>query len=451
MLYIRRLFFLTIVWLVAASPNAVAATPFTAPANFDLSGSSIGFTFVLDASQTDLSSAINPNPTPVTGLVIIDTLNQASGVFSGRLSNISASSILNVPRFGSPTVTATLNSDTLSGLFIWQQDKVFFNAESLTATLTIGGQSTVVPLSGIKLPANYTDGQLSLSFQVAETFEYAGSSVSITLDVRLLGTLSQTSGDSTAPNTGSVWVQLNTDKMSYQADDTLKLFGAVGNAGASQNVDIYVALQMPDGTLLFYPNYTADVVPILSGFTLDSNAYVPPLILQDIALPSSVPPLSEPNNYQFLAAVTETNTFNFLTDIVSAPFTYGLVQQSGDAPDPNDTTPPSGNGAHDGRWTGTGGSNVVSADCPGLAYVLFDITNNLVTGVAVDAAPEDADAYDITARVEGDSLADGVLWEEFTTDLIAVGAFTGNFSGNQLSGTWYDSYGCSGTYSLTRN
>jgi hypothetical protein len=220
-------------------------------------------------------------------------------------------------------------------------------------------------------------------------------------------------------------------------------------------VDIYVALQMPDGTLLFYPGYSANATPALSGFELASGAYAPPILLHDMPLPSQLPPISDAQSYQFLAAATEPGTFNFLTDIVSAPFNFGLAAASSsnpDAPEPDDSTPSSsGNGVHDGIWRGTGGSNVVSADCPGLANVVFDITNNLVTGIAEDASPVDADSYEITAKVSGDTLVDGVLWEEFQADLIAVGAFTGDFSANQLSGTWYDSYGCSGTYSLQRD
>lgn len=207
-------------------------------------------------------------------------------------------------------------------------------------------------------------------------------------------------------------------------------------------MDVYVALELPDGSMLFYPGYTSDIVPVLHGFNLKADYHMPPPLLHDVALPSTLPPVDTAQPYKFLAAVTETGTFNFLTSIVEAPFSYENTAQAPVASEPAD-------GSHDGNWYGTGGSSVVSEDCPGLADVVFEISNNLVSGMADEAVEVDADGYEITAKVQGDLLADGVLWEDYKAQLVAVGAFTGTFDGDRLSGTWYNTYGCSGTYSLT--
>ncbi len=115
-----------------------------------------------------------------------------------------------------------------------------------------------------------------------------------------------------------------------------------------------------------------------------------------------------------------------------------------DADTPNSGAEPE---PYDGTWTGSGTSDVVTADCPALADVQFEIAQNRIAGWADDGE----DGYEMSGTVDDQGeVLDGVLLEEFGPDRVPMGSFNGTFSGNSFSGRWVDNYGCHGSVSLTK-
>jgi hypothetical protein len=74
----KTLLLLTItVCLIACYPNtSMSATPFSAPAVFDLTGSEIGFSLTLDTTTMgQIEASLTPNPAPVTGSIRVSSLH----------------------------------------------------------------------------------------------------------------------------------------------------------------------------------------------------------------------------------------------------------------------------------------------------------------------------------------------------------------------------------------
>lgn len=64
-------------------------------------------------------------------------------------------------------------------------------------------------------------------------------------------------------NIGPIHIDINTNQDEYVADDTLRAYVSIYNVGSCEMSDIYIAVQLIDGTLLFYPNFSTNVHPVL--------------------------------------------------------------------------------------------------------------------------------------------------------------------------------------------
>jgi len=408
------------------------ATPFSAPAAFDLKGSSITFVVTMETRKGEIvQAALNPNPAPVTGSIGIDQLNLASGAFSGTLDEISASTRASLDQLGLDfDVTVTIDSDDMTGIFIWSRDLVVFDPRNLEVTLTFGLESWPIVLSGVPWPANYKDGQLILQKELVFEDTYLGYDFTINMGINLVGLLQSEA------HTAEPWIGLYTDHTAYAAGDQLQLSITAGNPGEARTVDFYLALADPSGTLYFWPSYTTTVTPALTGLALANGFFFPLSVLVDRQLPSSLPPIIGSGQYTFYAAFCDPGTLNFVGELAAAPFEYSVAATSG----------------FDGVWTGNAQNTSGDPSCGTLANVIFNVSGNQITGEAdMDLGGGEYDGYTVTGTVGSDgTISDGILWEEFGTEEIAVGSFGGVFSGTTVTGTWGDRYGCSGTYTLTK-
>jgi pimeloyl-ACP methyl ester carboxylesterase len=101
---------------------------------------------------------------------------------------------------------------------------------------------------------------------------------------------------------------------SFQMGDTLILTATVTPGATPRTVDVYLAVRLPDGTLLFYPSLTQDLQSVLTNWT------VAPFAGEVFRYTFSG---GEPaGGYAWLAAFTEPGTLTFVTPIVEAPFTF---------------------------------------------------------------------------------------------------------------------------------
>jgi hypothetical protein len=414
---------------------AQAAVPFGAPASFDLTGSTIGLAVNLETPRLGVQEmALDPNPTPVTGTIAIDQLTLGTGEFSGRFVDITASTNASLARVGlNFPVTVTLNSDNVSGVFMWSQNAAIIDAAYLTATLTFGSTSWPIPLYGVPLPATYQDGVLSIQAHLEYSSTYEEYNFTAQIDINLTGTL-QTQAASGA------WLQLKTDRDVYANGDNLKLSYSMGNPGPDQLVDIYLGLLSPDGNLLFFPGYTTDLATAVPNFLLPSGLYIPyapETVIHDLTLPASWPPISLAGDYQFLAAFCTAGTFcELIGDVAAAPFTYLPTYTHG----------------YDGMWYGSATNDASGTICAKVATVQFTITDSQLSGWGEEDIAYDADGYMMTGTVNSEGqIVDGSLFEEYGPGYQPVGVFDGTLSGDSGSGTWHDSYGCYGTFTVTRS
>jgi len=416
---------------VLVSP-VCGATPFSAPAAFDLKGSSITCVVSMETRQEEIVQAtLDPNPAPVTGSIGIDQLNQASGAFSGTLDEISASTSASLDQLGLDfDMTVTIDSDDMTGIFIWSRDLVVFDPQNFVVTLTFGLNSWPIVVSGVPWAANYRDGQLILQKELVFEETYRGYDFTIIIGINLVGLLQSVT------QTAEPWIGLYTDHAAYAGGDRLQLSITAGNPGATQTVDFYLALADPSGALYFWPTYTTTVTPALTGLLLANGFSFPLSVLVDLLLPSALPPISDSGQYAFYAAFCEPGTLNFVGGLAVAPFEYAVAVPSG----------------FDGVWTGNAQNTSGDPSCGTLANVTFNVSGNQITGEAdMDLGGGEYDGYTVTGTAGSDgSIGDGILWEEFGIEEIAVGSFGGIFFGTTVTGTWGDRYGCSGTYTLTK-
>lgn len=427
---------LIVLTIMAFHPlNAISATPFTAPARFDLAGSEIGFSVEVERRQGGtFSMALNPNPAAVTGTIDIEQLNQLTGLFSGTFTDISATTTATLDELGwDLPITVSLDSDNLAGWFVWSQDAVIFDPQTLTVTLAFGTQSWSVPLNGVPIPANYKDGALSVDVEVTHQDEYLGRNVTVDIRIHLVGALTEV-------NEEQPWIELETDLDAYRDGDNLKLYTSLGGPASSQGVDLYLTLVAPDGQEYFTPAFTTTPAPIVSNFVAGADYYLSSVLVFDIPLPTTAIPVSSGGQYAFTAKFTEAGTDRTLGETARAPFTYtpGVASASSDYP-------------YDGVWYGTAVNVADNGLCAQFGTVLLEITNSVIKGEGSENDPVDADAYTMTGRMSAaGEIVDGVLWEEFTTELVQVGVYTGSVSGSTINGDWHDVYGCHGTFSATR-
>jgi len=431
----KRLFFLPLFFfmLFFSYGNTHAATPFSAPASFDLTGSTIECSIHIDATHVgNVDMGLSPNPAPVTGAINVTQMQKETGVFTGDFDNISATMRPTANLLGlTVPVTVAVNSDVVSGWFVWNQDAVIFKPESLNITLTLGTQSWDIPTEGTYLPATYSNGILAIEGEFEYANSYLGHAFTADIGLHITGTLNQQAA-------GIPWIKLKTDRNSYGQGDSFKLYASLGNEGPALTLDLYLALLNPIGDLLFFPAYDESLTPALKDFEVPSGIFIPYTMLYDLTLPALSPPIDNSGEFQFLAVFVDPGTGSLVGEVASALFTY-------DGSTPCDHP-------YDGIWFGSGGSSVVTEDCPALASIRFDIAKSVITGFADSEREIDADGYEVTGTINPDgTIADGTLWEEIGPDLNPVGYFNGTFSGNSASGTWQDIYGCYGTLSVSKS
>ncbi|MCP4682796.1 MAG: hypothetical protein GY864_10730 [Desulfobacterales bacterium] len=402
-----------------------AATPFSAPAEFDLSGSTIDFSVVL-AGGWDTSLA--PNPAPVTGSINIETINRITGAFTGEFADITASTTATLPSpVGDIDIICTINSDDLSGWFVWAMDKVIFRPDTINATFSIGGESFNVPFNGVHIPVEYKDGVISATAVVEHSGVYDGTipiAYDATLVINLTGNLADQS------NNGP-WVELKTNSNAYVNGDTLQLYFGIGNPGTVLPVDLYLGLLGPNGALLTAPGYTGTIGPIISNFPLPGNFSIPSILVYGIPLTAITPPISSPGAYLFWAVLTEPGNLNLLSEFALAPFEYGAAVSH----------------PYDGTWDGSADSHsdLSEGDCSGFSDVDFTITNSKIVGTALD---DEEVGYTVTGYVDPDgTIKDGTISVEGRP----VGYFDGIITGTTISGTWLDIDVCYGPYEMTKD
>jgi len=431
--------------IVAMPLSSRAARPFKAPARFDFSGSSMNMKINFNLGHLGKQTLqLNPSPTPVTGFIDIDKLSAVTGICSGRMLDISASTKAGISKMGVDldfTVTAAFNSDPLEGIFFWNKDKAAFYPENLIMTLSFDSESWDIPLSEIPLPTDYRDETLSLDIDFEYEGEYEGYQFSVEIVLHLKGEL-QKSGDAGADvlENSVMLIELELDKDLYQSGDRLRLRAGLNNLGEERQVDVYVAFFDHEGNYFFAPDYTGAMTPLLRT-TLGANQYTSLTEILDVHLPSHSPPIAAAGDCSFCAVVTAAGGDKPISSMASAAFSYNPTSVE-PAADP-----------FAGEWHGQGGSAVPGGDCPALAVVHMTVTGNRIDGFADETGEieEEDESYKMTGTInESGEIVNGILLEEYMNNWVPVGSFSGTFTAGSCMGSWIDEYGCYGTFSVSK-
>lgn len=90
-------------------------------------------------------------------------------------------------------------------------------------------------------------------------------------------------------NIGSIHIDINTNQAEYEVDDTLNMYLSVYNVGTCQLVDIYIAIQLTDGTLLFYPHFNTTVQPAFTSENICTSPHINHITLLEFTIPNILP------------------------------------------------------------------------------------------------------------------------------------------------------------------
>jgi hypothetical protein len=102
-------------------------------------------------------------------------------------------------------------------------------------------------------------------------------------------------------NIGHINIDVNTNQDEYEVNDTLKAYVSIYNSGSCEMLNIYIALQLTDGTLLFYPNYSTDVHPALpNSVNICGSPFVSDYLLFEYTIPDNL----DKGTYTLYSALT---------------------------------------------------------------------------------------------------------------------------------------------------
>lgn len=101
---------------------------------------------------------------------------------------------------------------------------------------------------------------------------------------------------------------------SFRRGNVLILSARISPGSTPTTVDVYLAIQLPDGTLLFYPSFTTDLRPVVTNWTV-----VP---FSGEIFRYTFSGAEPPGSYTWWAAFTEPGTLTVIGSMASAAFTF---------------------------------------------------------------------------------------------------------------------------------
>jgi hypothetical protein len=304
---VKSMLFISIILLIASS--GYSAAPFTAPAVFDLGGSTIH----LDASvnvpilgKVDVN--VNPNPVTVQGQLNVDTID-TSGNWTGSAQG-SGDTNISAPVVGSFPVHGEAGGSA-QGVFDFANNTMTFSTSDGWAKVTIAGKDYDFDIAQGNITGTFDGKYIRFTTKNTKTFKLMGFDFTITYDINAVGELK-------AAESLDAFIDVN--KQAYTSGDQFNTTIGFKRVGKQITVDAWVVLIDPSGTLLFFPGFTTTVANI-PNLTLPANSelYDVPLFIQ--SLPGTTPPIQATGSYIIAIGFSKPGTTDFYT-IASKQFTY---------------------------------------------------------------------------------------------------------------------------------
>ncbi|MBI5674643.1 MAG: hypothetical protein HZC48_02285 [Nitrospirae bacterium] len=106
-------------------------------------------------------------------------------------------------------------------------------------------------------------------------------------------------------NIGPMHIDINANQDEYGVGDTLRAYGSIYNVGNCEMADIYAAVQLTDGTLLFYPDYSTIAHPALPyPVNICGSPFISDYLLLEYTIPITLPK----GTYTWYAVLTPPGT-----------------------------------------------------------------------------------------------------------------------------------------------
>jgi len=113
-----------------------------------------------------------------------------------------------------------------------------------------------------------------------------------------------------------IWVSVAVKEQRYSAGDSIAGLIDLGSTGHGQAIDLYLALEPPWGSLLFYPSFGTSMTPSLLSVDIPADTYLhyEPFSLTLPDLPAGT--------YRWHAALTHAGTTDFASNIASCEWQF---------------------------------------------------------------------------------------------------------------------------------
>jgi photosystem II stability/assembly factor-like uncharacterized protein len=115
-----------------------------------------------------------------------------------------------------------------------------------------------------------------------------------------------------------IQVSLSTDQKQYSGGDTEIARISATNSGGDIDVDLYIAIMLPDGSLLFWPDFGSVMHPGFSMTPMPRGFSMSRVVFFNMALPDSLPG----GNYTWVGVFYGQGAMNALSNLASASWTF---------------------------------------------------------------------------------------------------------------------------------
>lgn len=300
---------LTFAFILFAATSIYAAEPFQAPAVFDLGGSTIYLEAKVNVPIVgDVDVNITPNPVPIAGQVVVETLDGA-GNWTGYGEG-SGSATINAPVVGKLNVSGEAGGSA-QGVFDFANNLVTFYTNDSWAKIKVSGQQYDFNIDDGTVQGTFDGKYIRFATTNDTSFNLLGFTFKIHYEINAVGELKPAE---------NLEVFIDTNKSNYNSGDRFTTAIGFKRTGGSITVDAWLVLLDSTGALLFFPGFTttANNIPNLV-LPANSETYDRPIF--DQILPGNNPPIQSTGTYIIAIGFSRPGTADFYC-IASKQFNY---------------------------------------------------------------------------------------------------------------------------------
>jgi len=115
-------------------------------------------------------------------------------------------------------------------------------------------------------------------------------------------------------------LNLDPDKQNFTSGDDLRLLLDIMTAPTPQTGDIYLIMLDPEGNTYFGMDWSQNIKPTASKYTLPDDLSVNDLTLLNVTIPCILPPINNNGMYSFAIAAFKTGTSEFISNLSTVGF-----------------------------------------------------------------------------------------------------------------------------------